>query len=149
VAIYGMDPFGRDPAEHGLEPALSLHTYLADLKRFQRGQSAGYGRSWSAPEDTWVGVMPIGYGDGLRRGLSNRAEVLIEGRRYPLVGTISMDNATVDLGPEADARPCLEAVLIGTQGGERILAEDLAAALGTINYEITCGISPRVPRVSE
>lgn len=150
VAIYGMDPFGRDPAEQGLEPALSLHTYVADIKRFEGGQSAGYGRSWSAPPGgTWVGVLPIGYGDGLRRGLSNRGDVLIEGARYRLVGTISMDNATVDLGPETDLRPCLEAVLIGEQGGERILAEQLAAALGTINYEVTCGISARVPRSSE
>lgn len=146
VAIYGMDPFGQDPAEHGLEPALSLHTYLADLKRFERGRSAGYGRSWTAPRDTWIGVMPIGYGDGLRRGLSNRGDVLIGGDRHPLVGTISMDNATVDLGPETDAQAFVEAVLIGEQGGERILVEDLAEALGTINYEITCGISPRVPR---
>ncbi len=146
VAVYGMDPFGSDPADHGLAPALALCTYVADIKRFAKGQSAGYGRSWSAPEDTWVGVMPLGYGDGLRRALSNRGEALIGGRRYPLVGTISMDNATVDLGPETDVTPCVEAVLIGSQGDERILAEELAASIGTINYEVTCGISPRVPR---
>ncbi len=149
VAIYGMDPFGSDPAEHGLRPALSLHTYVADLKQFEEGRSAGYGRSWKAPHDTWVGVLPIGYGDGLRRGLSNRADVLVRGRRHPLVGTISMDNATVDLGTDPDVAASEPAVLIGAQGEERILAEELAAALGTINYEITCGISPRVPRVAE
>ena len=86
IAIYGLDPFGRDPAERGLEPALELHSYVADVKRFEGGASAGYGRSWRAPEDTWVGVLPIGYGDGVRRGLSNNAEVLVGGRRYPLVG---------------------------------------------------------------
>lgn len=147
VAIYGMDPFGRDPAEQDLVPALSLLTYVADVKSFERGQSAGYGRTWVAPRDTRVGVMPIGYGDGLRRGLSNNAEVLIRGSRHPLVGTISMDNATVDLGPDSDVQPGDEAVLIGAQEGERILAEHLAEALGTINYEVACGISPRVPRV--
>jgi alanine racemase len=120
---------------------------VADVKRFERGASAGYGRSWRAPTDTWVGVLPIGYGDGVRRGLSNNAEVLVEGRRYPLVGTVSMDNITIDLGPETDVRPGAEAVLIGSQGSQRVLAEELARRLETINYEITCGISSRVPRL--
>jgi alanine racemase len=146
IAIYGLDPFHRDPAEHGLEPALELHSYVADVKRFARGASAGYGRRWLAPEDTWVGVLPIGYGDGVRRGLTNNAEVLVGGRRYPLVGTVSMDNITVDLGPETDIEPGSSAVLIGAQGSERILAEEVASRLDTINYEITCGISARVPR---
>jgi alanine racemase len=146
VAIYGLDPFQRDPAEQGLEPALELHSYVADVKRFERGASAGYGRTWTAPQDTWVGVLPIGYGDGVRRGLSNNAEVLVGGRRRPLVGTVSMDNVTVDLGPETDVEPGAPAVLIGPQGSDRILAEEVAARLGTINYEITCGISSRVPR---
>jgi alanine racemase len=146
IAIYGLDPFHRDPSEHGLEPALELHSWVADVKRFEAGGSAGYGRTWRALEDTWVGVLPIGYGDGVRRGLSNNAEVLVEGRRYPLVGTISMDNITIDLGPETDVEPGAPAVLIGRQGSERILAEEVAARLETINYEVTCGISARVPR---
>jgi len=82
----------------------------------------------------------------VRRGLSNNAEVLVRGRRHPLVGTVSMDNVTIDLGPETDVQPGEEAVLIGVQGEERILAEEVAARLGTINYEVTCGISARVPR---
>jgi alanine racemase len=146
IAIYGLDPFHGDPVQHGLEPVLGLHSYVADVKRFERGTSAGYGRTWRAPEDTWVGVMPIGYGDGVRRGLSNNAEALVRGRRYPLVGTVSMDNLTIDLGPETDVEPGAPAVLIGTQGNDRILAEELAARLETINYEVTCGISQRVPR---
>jgi alanine racemase len=146
IAIYGLDPFGRDPAEQGLEPALELRSWVAAVKRFEAGASVGYGRSWRAPADTWVGVLPVGYGDGVRRGLSNNAEVLVRGRRYPLVGTISMDNATIDLGPKTDVEIGDEAVLIGSQGGERILAEEMARRLDTINYEVTCGISPRVPR---
>jgi alanine racemase len=146
VAIYGLDPFQEDPAAHGLSPAMSLHSYVADVKRFAPGESAGYGQTWRAPTDTRVGVLPIGYGDGVRRGLSNNAEVLIGGRRYPVVGTVSMDNVTVDLGPETAVEPGAEAVLIGSQGEEAILAEELAQRLGTINYEITCGISARVPR---
>jgi alanine racemase len=146
VAIYGLDPFGSDPFAQGLEPALALRSYVADVKRFDAGDSAGYGRTWSATEETHVGVLPIGYGDGVRRGLTNNAEVLVGGRRYPLVGTVSMDNITIDLGPETEVEPGAEAVLIGAQGDERILAEELARRLRTINYEITCGISPRVPR---
>jgi alanine racemase len=146
IAIYGLDPFQGKPAERGLRPALSLRSYVADVKRFAPGQSAGYGRTWKAERETEVAVLPLGYGDGVRRGLSNNAEVLIRGRRHPLVGTISMDNVTVDLGPQTDVEPGDEAVLIGVQGGEEILAEELAARLGTINYEITCGISARVPR---
>lgn len=146
VAVYGLDPFQGDPAERGLAPALSLRSYVADVKRFAAGDSAGYGRTWRAPRDTWVGVVPIGYGDGVRRGLGNRAEVLVGGRRRPLVGTVSMDNVTVDLGPRPEVEPGAEAVLIGRQGEEEIRAEEWARALGTINYEITCGITARVPR---
>ncbi len=149
VAVYGLDPFQEDPAERGLHPALSLHSYVADVKHFESGDSAGYGRTWRAGAETCVGVLPLGYGDGVRRGLSNNAEVLVRGRRHPLVGTVSMDNLTVDLGPETDVEPGEEAVLIGSQGEETILAEEVAARLGTINYEITCGISARVPRAAE
>jgi alanine racemase len=149
IAIYGLDPFQGDPAELGLRPAFSLRSYVADVKRFQVGESAGYGQTWRAERETCVGVLPLGYGDGVRRGLSNNAEVLVGGRRFPLVGTVSMDNVTVDLGPGTDVEPGAEAVLIGSQGEETILAEDLARRLGTINYEITCGVSARVPRMQE
>jgi alanine racemase len=146
VAVYGLDPFQGDPAERGLTPALSLHSYVADVKRFAPGESVGYGRTWRASAETLVGVLPLGYGDGVRRGLSNNGEVLVRGQRHPLVGTVSMDNVTVDLGPETEVEPGDEAVLIGSQGGDAILAEELAGRLGTINYEVTCGISSRVPR---
>jgi alanine racemase len=146
VAIYGLDPFQGDPADNGLAPALSLRSYVADVKRFAAGDTAGYGQTWQAVGETKVGVLPIGYGDGVRRGLSNNAEVLIRGRRHPVVGTVSMDNLTVDLGPETEVEPGDEAVLIGAQGEEEIRAEEVAARLETINYEVTCGISARVPR---
>jgi alanine racemase len=146
VAIYGLDPFQRDPAEQGLRPALTLRSHVADVKRFPAGASAGYGRKWKASVDTWVGVIPLGYGDGVRRALTNNADVLVGGRRHPLVGTVSMDNITIDLGPETEVRPGDEAVLIGRQGEEQILAEEVAGRLDTINYEVTCAISARVPR---
>ena len=146
IAVYGLDPFQRDPADHGLRPALTLSSHVADVKRFPAGASAGYGRRWKAPVDTWVGVVPLGYGDGVRRALTNNADVLVRGRRRPLVGTVSMDNVTIDLGPETDVEPGDEAVLIGRQGEDEILAEEVARRLETINYEVTCAISARVPR---
>jgi alanine racemase len=147
IAAYGMDPFGEDPSAQGLEPALELGSYVAELKECRAGESAGYGRRFIAERDTWLAVLPIGYGDGWRRGLSNNAEVLIGGRRYPVVGTVSMDNLTVDLGADAAAELFgAEAILIGAQGVERITAEEVAGRLGTINYEVTCGLTPRVPR---
>lgn len=168
IAIYGMDPFGKDPFAVGLEPALQLCSYVAEVKECEPGQSAGYGRRFVAERPTQIAVLPIGYGDGWRRGLSNNAEVLIEGERRPLVGTVSMDNLTVEIGPGstapigaeaapigAEAAPIgaeavligAEAVLIGAQGDDRITAEEIAARLGTINYEVTCGLTGRVPRV--
>jgi len=147
VAIYGLDPFQRDPADHGLEPALELCSYVAELKPVAPGESAGYGRRFVADAPTTLATIPVGYGDGVRRALTNDADVLIGGRRRPLRGTVSMDNVTVDLGADGGgARRGEEAVLIGARGGERILAEEWAARLQTINYEIVCGISARVPR---
>lgn len=146
VAIYGLDPFQADPGAHGLEPALSLHSWLASVRRVEPGESVGYGRRWRASEPTWVGTVPVGYGDGWRRALTNDCDVLIGGRRQPLVGTISMDNLTVDLGPDPQADVGAEAVLIGSQGDERILAEEVARRMGTINYEVTTGLLPRVRR---
>jgi alanine racemase len=149
IAVYGLDPLHEDPSKRGLVPALAFESYVADIKPVRAGDSVGYGRSWRAESDTLVAVLPIGYGDGYRRGLSNNADVIIKGRRYPLVGTISMDNVTVDVGSGADVEQGDVATLIGAQGGEQILAEELARRLDTINYEITCGISARVPRTDE
>jgi alanine racemase len=122
---------------------------VAAVKRFEPGESAGYGRRWRAEEPRMVATLPIGYGDGWRRGLTNNCDVLIGGARHPLVGTVSMDNVTVDMGPETGATVGDEAVLIGRQGDERILCEEVAKRLDTINYEVTCGLSQRVVREHE
>ncbi|MET0683919.1 MAG: alanine racemase [Solirubrobacteraceae bacterium] len=146
IAAYGMDPCGVSPDPHGLEPALELRSYLAAVKRIAPGESAGYGRRFVADSATWIGTVPVGYADGVRRALTNNADLLVVGRRVPLVGTVSMDNVTVDLGP-GDPPPVGEpVVLLGRQAGERVLAEEWARRLGTIPYEITCAISARVPR---
>jgi alanine racemase len=147
IAVYGMDPFGQDPTAVGLEPALELSSYVAEVKRYGAQESAGYGRRFVAERDTWLAVLPIGYGDGWRRGCSNNGEVLIDGHRRPVVGTVSMDNLTVDLGPDHAGERGREAILIGTQGAERITAEEVARRLETINYEVTCALTPRVPRL--
>ena len=136
----------RDPAPYGLEPALELTSYVAALKPIAPGQSAGYGRRFIAERPTWIATLPIGYADGIRRALTNNCDVLIDGRRYPLVGTVSMDNVTVDVGPEPVVSVGARAVLIGRSGDERQTVEDVANRVGTINHEILCGISARVPR---
>jgi alanine racemase len=149
IAVYGMDPFGLDPLERRLEPALELSSYLAEVKACAPGQSAGYGRRFIAVHETVLGVLPIGYGDGWRRAFSDNADVLIAGERRPIVGTVSMDNLTVDLGASTDAHVLRggEAILIGARGEQRITAEELARRINTINYEVTCGLTARVPRL--
>ena len=146
VAVYGLDPFQGDPADHGLEPAMTLRSWVAALRRLEAGESAGYGRRWTAEGPTWLATVPIGYGDGWRRALTNNADVLIGGRRHPLAGAVSMDNVTVALGAGADVAVGDEVVLLGAQGDERILVEEVARRIGTINYEVTTGLLPRVRR---
>ncbi len=146
IAIYGMDPFHEDPAARGLEPALELSSYVAEIKEAAVGESAGYGRRFVAERPTRVATLPIGYGDGIRRALTNDCDVLIRGRRHPLVGTVSMDNVTVDVSETPGVMPGDRAVLLGGDGREHQSAEELARRMGTINYEVTCGISARVPR---
>jgi alanine racemase len=147
IAVCGGDPMNLDPSTHGLELAMELTSYVAAVKEARPGESAGYGRRWVADDGTWLATVPVGYGDGFRRAFSNNCEVLIGGRRYPLVGTVSMDNITVEVsGP--DAVRCGDVVtLIGADGDERVTAEELARRIDTINYEILCGVSGRVPRV--
>lgn len=148
VAVYGLDPFGVDSGEHGLEPALELRSYVGALKALAPGESVGYGGTFVAREPTWIATLPIGYGDGWRRAFSDNAEVLIGGRRCPLVGRVSMDNVTVDVGPEpAGIAEGDEAVLLGCEGGEQVSAEELARRIDTINYEITTALTARPTRV--
>jgi alanine racemase len=148
IAIYGCDPMNVDPDHYELEPALECTTYVAALKLARPGDSAGYGRRFVADRETWIATLPIGYGDGLRRGLSDNCDALIAGRRYPVVGTVSMDNITVEAGPQL--APGLEigarVTLIGRDGAHRQTTEDLANRLGTVAHEVLCGITARVPR---
>lgn len=148
IALHGCDPMNVAPEDHQLEPALELTSYVAALKRAGPGESVGYGRRFVAQEETWIATLPIGYADGVRRALGGHCDVLIAGRRYPLVGTVSMDNVTADLGPSPpeDIAPGTAAVLIGRDGPERQTVEDLARGMDSIPHEVLCGISARVVR---
>jgi len=142
IALYGLDPANDGPERLGLRPALGLTSYVAAVKACAEGESAGYGRRFVAAQDTVLATVPIGYGDGWRRGLTNNGDAVIAQARYPLVGTVSMDNVTVDLGPATPVRPGDAVTLIG----DGITAEEVARRLGTLNYEVTCGLSARVTR---
>lgn len=146
IAIYGLSPAEEVPAaDHGLRPALSLATEVAFLKQVAAGTPISYGHRWEAPADGWLATLPIGYADGVPRRLTNRFEVLWRGQRRPIVGTVTMDMIHLWCG---DEQPAVgdEVVLLGEQGGDRIWVEEWAATLGTITYELTCQLTPRVPR---
>jgi alanine racemase len=132
IALYGLSPFGDDPANHGLEPVLSWRSYVVLAKTLAPGESTGYGRRFVAERPTRIGIVPVGYADGFRRGLSG-ANVLVGEMRRPVVGTVSMDSLAVELGDESAGTPV-------TLVGDGVLAEEHALRLGTINYEITCAI---------
>ena len=133
VALYGLSPFGRDPGEHGLEPVLSWRSYVAQARTLAPGESTGYGRRFVADQPTRVGLVPVGYADGFRRGLSG-TEVLVGAARRRVVGAVSMDALAVELGEEPAGS---EVTLIG----DGVLVEEHARVLGTINYEVTCGLN--------
>jgi len=146
ISMYGLYPGPGFRGAVGLTPALELKTALCHVFRAARGEGISYGLTWRMPEDGWVGVIPMGYGDGLMRRLSNRMEVLVGGRRCRQVGTICMDLCMVLLDGDGYS-PGDEVVIIGEQGGQRIDADDLAEWAETINYEVVCMLGKRVPRV--
>jgi len=140
VALYGLDPFGRDPADHGLEPVLAWRSRIARVRTLGPGESTGYGRRFVAARPTRVGLVPVGYADGFRRGLTG-TEVLVARTRRRVAGTVSMDSFAVELGDEPEGAPV-------TLLGDGVLAEEHARVLGTINYEITCGIRTPAERAT-
>jgi alanine racemase len=140
IALYGLSPFGDDPSRHGLEPVLSWRSYVAQVRLLAAGESTGYGRRFVARRATRIGIVPVGYGDGFRRGLTG-TEVAVVGRRRRVVGTVSMDAFAVEL-PEGDAGDVVSII------GDGILAEEHARALGTITYELACGIVSSAPRAA-
>ena len=147
IMIYGLRPSAEvDLSRVELRPALSLHARVVFVKRVPAGTGISYGHIYHTKAPATIATLPIGYADGWTRLLSGKAEVLIGGRRYPMVGRICMDQAMVDLGDDETSLGA-EAVLIGRQGDEAITADEVAEKLGTINYEVVCMIGDRVPRV--
>jgi alanine racemase len=146
IMLYGVYPGPEVCRSLPLQPVLSFKTRVVYFKVVSAGYSVGYDRTWTAPRDTRVVTLPVGYGDGYARALSNRGEVLLGGRRCPLVGRLSMDQCCVDIG-DGSAYNGDEAVLIGAQDGARVTVEEVAEWVGTIPYEILTMINGRVPRV--
>jgi alanine racemase len=145
AAMYGVDPGGGIGPRSRLRPALRWTSAVTLVRRLAAGERLSYGWTYALGRDANVATIPVGYGDGYARGLSSRGEVLIRGKRYRVSGTVTMDQLMVDCGND-DVRPGDDVVLIGEQGDDQITAEELAAHLGTIGYEVVTAISARVPR---
>jgi alanine racemase len=147
ISIYGLKPADDMPIPIDLESVLSLKSRIARLRNFPAGASFGYGRTYIAQKPIKTALVPVGYGDGYHRILSNRGAVLIRGQRAPIIGRVSMDQITVDVTHIADIQEHEDAVLIGRQGEEHITAEEVAGWAQTINYEVVTSLLARVPRV--
>jgi alanine racemase len=145
ISLYGYP--GADSIDEALRPAMRWRTEVLRIRTLQPGESAGYGRSFRAARTTRLATIPLGYGDGLLRSASNRGHVLIGGVRCPIVGNIAMDLTTVDVSGVDGVALGDEALLLGEQDGAVLDARDLAAAAGTIPYEVLTNVSRRVPRV--
>ncbi|MBN1289050.1 MAG: alanine racemase [Actinobacteria bacterium] len=145
IAMYGLFPSSKLSRFTGLKPALSLVGEVAYVKRVREGEGISYGLLYRPPKDTFIATIPVGYADGYSRMLTGCAEVLIDGVRRPVAGAVCMDLCMVDLG-ECEVKKGAPFVLIGKDGDEEITADEIARKLGTINYEVTCMISSRVPR---
>ncbi len=148
-ALYGLldDILPPDTKRPELEPVLSLRSRIADIKQVAAGESLGYGRTFVTKRDSNIALLPIGYADGYPRGLSNRGRAVVNGQFVPLVGRISMDWTLLDVTDVSGVTGDEEVLLIGGENGNTVSAADLAKEIGTISYEITCGISPRVRRI--
>jgi alanine racemase len=147
IAMYGIPPAPGLAGLVELRPALSLKASVSLVKSVAAGERISYGLRHTFAEDTIVATVPIGYADGVRRRLfSVGGEVLLGGRRRPIVGVVTMDQLTVGCGDDRSVVVGDEVVLIGSQGDEAITADEWAGRLDTISYEIVCGIGPRVPR---
>ncbi len=147
IILYGLYPSNEiDRGKALLKPALALKTRVSFVKRLPAGSGISYGQRYHTQKESTIATIPVGYADGWSRMLTNKAEAIVNGKKYPIVGSICMDQCMIDLGDDT-VEIGEEVVLIGESGGEKISADSLAEKLGTINYEITCMLSNRLPRV--
>ena len=147
IILYGLPPAPDMPLQLDLQPVMSLVTRIVHLKQVPANTPVSYGCTHRTAEPTWLATLPVGYADGYSRHLSNKGVVLVNGIRRPVVGRVCMDQIVIDLGPDCDAAVGDEVVLFGRQGQAEITLTELAVLAGTINYELACAISSRVPRV--
>ena len=146
ISIYGIPPSLALADVVALEPALGLKSRVGLVKRLDAGEAISYGQRYRLEKESTIATVPCGYADGVRRALTNIGEVLIGGNTYTISGTITMDHLLVDVGDD-EVHVGDEVVLIGRQGDQQITAHDVASKIGTIPYEVVCGISARVPRM--
>ncbi len=147
ISIYGLPPSPGLSKIVELKPALSLKAKISYLKRVPAGEGVSYGLTYRTNKATLIATLPIGYADGYSRSLSNKSDVLVRGKRARVTGTICMDQFMVDVNHISDVKVTDEVTLIGSQGSQEITADEIAALMGTINYEVVCAIGKRVPRV--
>ena len=148
ISLYGFYPSNEVDRTHvQLKPAMTLKTKIVHLKQLPPGSSISYGATYHTKETETIATLPIGYADGFNRLLSNRGSALVRGKRVKIVGRICMEQTILSLPNDLHAEIGDEVVLYGQQQGEEIHVDEIAALLGTINYEVTCMVSARVPRV--
>jgi alanine racemase len=147
LMLYGYNPLEEGAFGAELRQVLSLITRIAFIKRVPQGVPISYGRTFTTKRESIIATLPIGYADGYSRSLSNKGTALVRGIRVPVVGRVCMDMCMIDVTDVPGAREGDDVVLIGGQGSERITADDIAVKIGTIAYEVLCGISSRVPRI--
>lgn len=145
IGLYGIAPGPSLEGRVDLRPAMSLRSRVSLVQRLGAGEAVSYGHRYRLEGESTIATVPVGYADGYHRAASAQAQVLIRGRRYPVAGTITMDQLTVDCGDDP-VEPGDEVLLFGRQGDERITAEEVAGWAGTIGYEVVCAVSDRVPR---
>lgn len=148
IALYGLNPSADVPCPPGFRPALAFKTQVAQVKTLPAGSPVSYGGTYRTARESRIAVIPVGYADGFRRAPRQWQEVLVRGRRAPVVGRVCMDQTMLDVTEIGGVRQGDEVVLIGAQGDECITADEVAAWLGTISYEVVSEILARVPRVS-
>lgn len=146
IAMYGLEPFPGARIRCGLKPVMSLKSKITAIKKINTGETVSYGRTFKAGKPMRIGLIPIGYADGVNRRLSNKGEVCIEGKRAQILGRVCMDQMLADVSDIAEAGVGSEVAIIGAQDAASITIEEIASIVGTINYEIACGVNHRVPR---
>jgi alanine racemase len=149
ILLYGYPPktLKGAPLSLTMRPVMELESSIVIIKRIKRGETVSYGKTWTAERDGYIGILPLGYGDGLPRGLSGNLSVIIKGKSYPVVGRICMDQCMVDLGSSPEVERFAAVSVFGGEMAGALDAAELARRMNTIPYEICCGISKRVPRI--